>query len=374
MDSKRVLIPVLLLLALVAGPSLQVLAASDWNIKRWPGGSQQVLSVLNAYPFGFFLVSLIAYTFAIRPPRTMEDVNRAAAAVLCGICLQGVLLVLSLPLLFGLGDGGSRQMVVIGLSVLGAMHALVVGTVHHLVLRSRVPALLEISAHVLCASLPVAILDYAVPGIDSAPRLQLFGAWPALLALIPYLLLILAYAPRSIGFSTAFYAVALSALMPYGVKAIADYRSPRGQALAWPYRVVTTFETPRSSNARMDAYLQRLRAGEAFQLGNERFRVEKGLQAVHTRDQTPDTFVTSFQVMVPAETLQLTPKFDLARFISLTVSRGDIGEVRRSDAFHLNGQTGELRYSLQRAGAKVDYDDSELHSRVLAVIDSLKVQ
>lgn len=370
-QASRLFAVALLVAAVFAGPALQVLAASDWNLPHGRTGSL-LLTILNSYPFGFFLVAITAYTFAINPPSTVKDLRRALVAILCAVVVQLILLLLSWGLLFGIGESTSP---VTGLTTLATVYALVIGTVHRFILHSRIPWWLELPAHAAAGGLSLLILNYVAPGIDSAPRLQLFGAWPALIVLAPYALLVAAYAPRGTNLRSAGFAVLFATALPYGVKAVADWRLGRAMPLAWPYRVVTQFETPFSASDRTNRHLLQLRAGKAFDVGGVHFRIAQGLQSVQTQDGTPDSPITGFQAMVPATRLGLDAQFEAARFLPLSIFLAGAGKpMLPSNEHYLNGRVGQLAWSLQRSGAKSKASDEEIRKRVEDVIQSSFVE
>lgn len=231
-----------LLLALMAGPALQVLAASDWKFKHTPAIWLGVLNFLTSYPFGFFFFAILAYSIAIRAPLGRDGLPRTVYAIAWTVVAQAILLVLASGVLFAVGDMSPRSSAFRAICIVAAIYGLGVGSINHTTLRSGVPAILEIPAHMIAAALPVWLLEFQSPGLGQAPRGQLFAAWPALLALLPYAGLVLLYAPAARSLKPALLAVLFSALPPYAIKAAGDYALSRDNALFWPHRVITKFE------------------------------------------------------------------------------------------------------------------------------------
>jgi putative flippase GtrA len=313
------LIVTLLVAAVFAGPALQVLAASDWKMPQYASAPRETLSVLMSYPFGFFLVAITAYTFAIRPPLAVKDFRRALVAIICAVVVQLILLLLSFGLLFGIGESTNP---VTGLTILATAYALIIGTVHRFILDSRIPWWIELPAHAAAGGLPLLILSYVAPGIDSAPRMQLFGAWPALLVLTPYALLVATYAPRAITLRSAALAVLLAAALPYTLKAVADWRLGRAMPLAWPYRVVTQFDETAQKQWAWGSYERTLRDGTPFRLGEDWYRLSSPnhLHQAFTDDMTPHTRLRRLHLSLPIETFQPLKKLsNAAPFVMLRV-------------------------------------------------------
>lgn len=381
---KRALMIALLLTAIFAGPALQVLAASDWNLEQWPSRWRYILHILTSYPFGFFAVSIFAYSVAISPPKSTGDILRLVGAFAATFIVLVILFVVSWPLLFGIGDGGTRQMIGAGLCIIGALHALIGGWVNHLILRSGlvfggtvIPAKFEIPAHVFTAALPVLFLNLSSTDIESAARLQLFGAWPALIALIPYAILIAIYAPHSTKLATAFLAIGLAAAPAYFVKAICDYHLPREQPLTWPVRVITHFDDTMQKQAAWGQFVGSIRSGAPFQLGKGLFRLSYGnlLHQAFTDDMTPSTPLQRLHLTVPMSTFELKPNLSSAPFVMLRMKRATDADTSASGPDNLTIPYQDLTLVLDYSGALIDPSQlDDLRRKTIAFVDSMRVE
>ena len=225
------------LLAIVfAGPALQVYAASDHRSYAFP--YEPLALVILRSPLSFLPCAILSYFLAIKTARNDRVGRLGWLGLLCALILGGALAMLGEMVATGLAHASSADRIFytyIWISI-----ALVSGVALHWLLQTEVSWRLEAPAHAVAIVLPAFLLSALASGPRSA-SMQLFGAWPALLALVPYALIVLRNSSASMSLVRGLLFFALAMAPIYTVMAFFEYMQARGPALLWPLREAREF-------------------------------------------------------------------------------------------------------------------------------------
>jgi hypothetical protein len=279
----------------IAGPALLLYARSDlgpWS--PWP--ERTIFSV----PYGFFACAVSSYALALGSVAPEIRALRVVVAALgCLLVTLGSAVAAS-PLFFGMSDAPFWMLLtMVGISALPA------AIIQPVVMGSRIKmGIVEIIAHVL-VMIGAFLIQARLPGGILIPVERIFGSWPLLLALTPYVALCVV---RATGISGARLALAIIlGLAPvYEAKAAFDFRQGYGlQALVWPLRIPGDFIGHTDPQALIKK-VTTISPGVAVRIGEHWYKFDRiGFQNPRSTTQRRPDRIAFAQIDIPADDLDL---------------------------------------------------------------------
>jgi hypothetical protein len=267
-----------------------------------PGFLGMLSSQFFNSPLGLYFFSTFAYALAmtgIGDHAVLERAVLAQGKLLLALC---VVLIVSFPYAFAFGEASGPERY-IGPWVLFAICAVVSAVVHQRALRSGVPARFEIPAHILVFGVSVLLFNRDLfPAAEAWSRAHLFGQLPRLVALVPFIAIVVVRAPPATMVHSAL--IAVIAIVPiYFGKAAFDLALQRPMPLLWPVRVVVDFVPAEVRSARFKQLRTVLRPGVAVRVGAHWYRFQhfRGYSMQPNLEGLPDRLVSLYLYFATAE-------------------------------------------------------------------------
>lgn len=309
-------------------------------------------SVLLSAPVAFYAFAAFGYVLATGVTRADASMPRTATAAVGCLVIPFVTFKLSLPLLFAIGENGSYLAGGIAFGVL----ALPTAAFQVLVTRRGITvSLLEFFSYV-CATAGTFLVRWILSwplGDPDADRI--FGDWPFLLTLAPFVALAASQATVVPSWRSA-WACLLAAIPIYSAMAILDIKDRRGvEAALWPARVWSDFISTNEQLALAEA-VTTIRPGIPVRIGEHWYRFEHSKVAVAWPPpllvRRPDRIIF-LQLDVPADDVDLTEMRIIDDYVQLDITTASLPSRLSAD-------------ELERGGTYVAISDLDLIVSVVA--------
>ncbi len=303
-DPPRLFGALLAAIALVFGPALYVLGLSDFG---HPHSFYAFYAPIFQSHVGFYFFSVLAYAIVITGLINRSAVVRVCLAQLALLGALGVLLVLTFPFLFGLGESASHSSQYVSVAIV-VICVLIAAVVHRRVLRSGVPARIEVLGHAATFAVPSLVFDTDLFGPTSIwAKSHIFGEGPVLFGLVPFVAIVASRAP-SLTLVRWLLIIATAAAPVYFGKAAFDLALGRTMPFLWPVRIVTDFMPAKQRNA-LIRELSGSVSDKIIRLGMHWYRFHNfaSSSAWPNQDGIPDRLIF-LELGIPKEQLGLPAK------------------------------------------------------------------
>ena len=310
-------------------------------------------SVLLSIPFAFQASAAFGYVVTTGVTRADASTLRTAIAAAGCLLIPFVTLWLSLPLLFAVGENGNDLAAGISFGVL----ALPTAAFQVLVTRRRIAvSILEFLSHPCTTGGAILVTWVLSQPLGDPIADRIFGGWPILLALAPFVALAVVGA-TAVPLRRLASACVLAAIPIYSGMTILDIKDGRGAAAAlWPARVWSEFISDDEHLALVKA-VTTIRLGVPARIGEHWYRFERPgvLIAWPSNVRRPDRIVF-LQLDIPADDLDLPEMRISSDQVQLNIATASL-------PFGNSGQSPE---ELERGGTYVAIADRDLVVYIVA--------